>query len=166
VSRDGIQGYRTDLDAFVLIAERESWQAPSGPADLDLVLVTATSPPDLIHENLAVNEHGFDPDAPDVDYAAVEAFRPTLVGCAAVTARWAGQAVAAGMYNPIRDGIAELVGITTIRAYRGRGFGGAVTARLTRAAFDAGARTVFLTTDNDDARRVYLRVGFHDLPAT
>lgn len=129
---------------------------------VELVLVHETSEVGVIRENLTVNEQGFDPEAPPVDAATAEAFRPTLRGCAAVTARWHGVPVAAGMFTPVEDGRCELVGITTLRRYRGRGFGGAVTARLVEAALEAGASTVFLSTDDEAAIRVYRRVGFHD----
>jgi len=107
---------------------------------LEIILVDADAPTELICESMNVNELGFDPAAAEIDQAAAQSFRHNLIGCAAVTARWAGQPVAAGMLNPIREGAAEPVGIATLEQFRGRGFGGAVTARLTRAALSQAAR--------------------------
>lgn len=43
------------------------------------------------------------------------------------------------------------------------GLGGMTTAVLARMAFSRGAGLVFLTTVDDQARRVYRRVGFTDI---
>jgi GNAT superfamily N-acetyltransferase len=162
VMRDVLIRYRIDLEGHLLVAQRDTWQDPPLPAGLEIFLVDAGSPAELIRESMDVNERGFDPAAAEVDLLAAEAFRPSLIGCAAVTARWEGQPVATGMFNPIREGVAELVGIATLEPFRGRGFGGAVTARLARAAFDAGAHAVFLTTTDPKAAGVYRRAGFRD----
>ena len=132
-----------------LILDATSLRDVPVPSGVDFVVVLENSEVGLIQENLTVNEQGFDPDAPPVEVAAAEAFRPTLHGCGAVTARWHGVPVAAGMYTPVDDGRSELVGITTLAQYRGRGVGAAVTSRLVRAALAAGASTLFLTTDDE-----------------
>lgn len=158
-----IRTYQPDLDRFVLGCDHLTWHEPPAVAGLDMMLVGETSPVELIREAMTVNERGFDPAAAEVEAVAAEAFRPNLIDCWAVTARWDGRAVAGGMFRPVRDGLAELVGIATLVDFRRRGFGGAVTARLTREAFACGARTVFLSTDDEDARRVYQRAGFRDI---
>jgi predicted GNAT family acetyltransferase len=163
VIRNDILQYRTGLGPSLLAVERDSWRPPRPLDGLTVVLVTTISPNELIREAMTINERAFDPHAPEVDAVTAEAFRPSLNGCAAVTARWAGQCVAGGMFTRIRGGVTELTGIGTLQTHRRRGFAGAVTARLTQAAFDAGARIVFVTTDNHAARRVYRRVGFLDL---
>jgi len=57
-------------------------------------------------------------------------------------------------------GLAEVVGVGTLPAARGRGLGGAVTAALARHALDRGAEEVFLSAGDAAASRVYQRVGF------
>jgi ribosomal protein S18 acetylase RimI-like enzyme len=64
-----------------------------------------------------------------------------------------------GSYQHARD-VAEVVGVGTLPAARGRGLAAAVTAVLARHALDAGLRTVFLSAQNDRVARVYERVGF------
>ena len=54
----------------------------------------------------------------------------------------------------------ELVGITTLSAFRGRGIGMQVTAYLAQQAFLQGADLVFLDAVDEQAVRVYQRVGF------
>lgn len=57
-------------------------------------------------------------------------------------------------------GTAELAGVGTRPAFRGRGIAGAVTAALAQATFDAGAESVWLEYSGEGSRRVYERVGF------
>lgn len=57
-------------------------------------------------------------------------------------------------------GTAELAGVGTLPAYRGRGIAAAVTATLARTAFGQGAQTVWLEYSGEGSRRVYERVGF------
>ncbi|OIK28249.1 GNAT family N-acetyltransferase [Streptomyces malaysiense] len=58
------------------------------------------------------------------------------------------------------EGTAELAGVGTLSAYRGRGIAGAVTVSLAETLFARGARTVWLEYSGDGSRRVYERVGF------
>jgi ribosomal protein S18 acetylase RimI-like enzyme len=69
--------------------------------------------------------------------------------------------VAVGAWTTSVGGAAHLVSICTDPAYRGRGLGRAITAGLTAAAVDAGARGVNLEmyAGNEAAGRAYGAVG-------
>ncbi|MFF9179940.1 GNAT family N-acetyltransferase [Streptomyces misionensis] len=58
------------------------------------------------------------------------------------------------------EGTAELAGVKTLPAHRGRGVAAAVTASLAEALFARGARSVWLEYSGEGSRRVYERVGF------
>ncbi|MER6573811.1 GNAT family N-acetyltransferase, partial [Streptomyces sp. NPDC001093] len=58
------------------------------------------------------------------------------------------------------EGTAELAGVGTLPAYRGRGIAAAVTATLAGTMFGRGARSVWLEYSGEGSRRVYERVGF------
>ena len=57
-------------------------------------------------------------------------------------------------------GTAELAGVGTRPAFRGRGVAASVTAALTEAMFARGARSVWLEYSGEGSRRVYERVGY------
>ncbi|MEY9844815.1 GNAT family N-acetyltransferase [Streptacidiphilus sp. MAP5-3] len=57
-------------------------------------------------------------------------------------------------------GTAELAGVGTRPAFRGRGIAQAVTEALARAAFARGAASAWLEFSGEGSRRVYERVGF------
>ncbi|SEB84650.1 GNAT family N-acetyltransferase [Streptomyces melanosporofaciens] len=57
-------------------------------------------------------------------------------------------------------GTAELAGVGTRPAFRGRGIAAAVTAALTETMFARGAQSVWLEYSGEGSRRVYERVGY------
>lgn len=77
----------------------------------------------------------------------------------AVAARVDGEVVAVASTQAAL-GVAEVVGVATLPAYRRRGLGAAVTAAVVQAAVAAGATTVFLSAGDDDVARVYAALGF------
>ncbi|MFI8347898.1 GNAT family N-acetyltransferase [Streptomyces sp. NPDC085596] len=58
------------------------------------------------------------------------------------------------------EGTAELAGVGTRPAHRGRGVAAAVTSALAGVMFERGAGSVWLEYSGDGSRRVYERVGF------
>ena len=73
-----------------------------------------------------------------------------------------GEPVAmAGLTRP-DAGMVRVIAVYTPPHLRGRGYGGAVTAAVTRAALEAGAEDVVLFTDlaNPISNRLYQRLGF------
>lgn len=72
-----------------------------------------------------------------------------------------GALLAAGGRVRLGTGYAHLRGITTVPAARGRGFGSAISARLTRAGLAAaGVCTLGVYSDNTGAIRMYRRLGY------
>lgn len=57
-------------------------------------------------------------------------------------------------------GVAEVVGVATLPAFRRQGLAAAVTSVLASEALRRGRSTVFLSAQDDDVARVYERVGF------
>src|SRR5262245_21165276 len=153
-------GYEQFESSPLLVCTPETLQALKPMADLEIVTISQDSPVEEIKEAMNTNELGFDLMAPLVTDEQAEAFRPMLTGCLAFTARLQGQAVGGCMYNPIRDGVTELVGVATLAPFRRRGIASFVSVFATQAAFAHGAEMVFLTTDNAEAQRVYERIGY------
>ncbi|MFN8098105.1 MAG: GNAT family N-acetyltransferase [Dermatophilaceae bacterium] len=72
-----------------------------------------------------------------------------------------GRILACGGAEPTDAGVGELVGITVHSDARGRGWGAAVTAALTREAVDRdGICCLGMYADNARARGVYHRLGY------
>ncbi|MEU6815358.1 GNAT family N-acetyltransferase [Streptomyces sp. NPDC046860] len=71
-----------------------------------------------------------------------------------------GRCAGAASCSAPAQGTAELAGVGTRPAYRGRGVAAAVTSALAGAMFGRGAESVWLEYGGDGSRRVYERVGF------
>jgi ribosomal protein S18 acetylase RimI-like enzyme len=135
-------------------------QHPPDVPELVITMAGSDAPLDEIKVGWNVNSQGFDSQPVLATDVIAEAFRKTLVTSRSFVARLGGVPVAAGMFEVIRDGLTELVGITTLEPYRRQGIGAALTAYITRAAFDSGVEVAFLIVANEAAGRVYERIGF------
>jgi len=153
-------GFAVEWQGEVLACTREQLRPAPAVPGLSIVTLTADSSIEEIMEGLDANELGFDPNAAPASEAAATEFRRTLTDCRAFTARVEGKAAGAAMFNSVREGVTELVGIATMEEFRRRGVAASITAFVAESAFIVGARLVFLTTDNAQAAHVYRRVGF------
>jgi ribosomal protein S18 acetylase RimI-like enzyme len=144
----------------LMVCTPESLQTADAVAGLEFITITRDSPLEEVIEGWNTNALGFDPDGELVTVEQAEAFRQGLEGNLAFTAKLDGQAAGAGMFNPIRDGVTDLVGVTTLIPFRRRGIAAALSAFATQAAFNAGAEIVFLGPENDQAQRIYERIGY------
>jgi predicted GNAT family acetyltransferase len=79
-------------------------------------------------------------------------------------ARLDGVPAGTGSALPAR-GAAEIAGIGTAPAFRGRGIGSAVTARLAVDLFAGGTGLAWLTAGGEGPGRVYRRLGFRPIGA-
>jgi GNAT superfamily N-acetyltransferase len=133
-------------------------------SEADIIALDAHAPLAALRENLNVNEHGFNPAAPNATDADAEQFRTNLGLGRALSARLAGEAVAAGLLEQPFNGVTELVGVTTLEPFRGRGIATALAAHALRVAWvHLECDVVFLRTDDAGAARVYARAGFQSV---
>ena len=144
-----------------LVATPATLGSSKGPDDLAIETVTRESPHESIAALLAVQRAAF-PDMGEpasVDDEAIELFR--RVGVDTVLGRLAdGTPVGVAGHLAVHDAVSEIVAVGVDEPYRGRGIGGALTAAAARSAIRSGAELLFITPDNERARRVYERVGF------
>ncbi|MFI5683197.1 GNAT family N-acetyltransferase [Streptomyces sp. NPDC051636] len=164
--------------------------APDGAPAVEAALRRAGFTTEAVHEYLVctpsvsmppipalpVETPGSDGDFTAIDAALCEAFAdefsPSPEGAARlrrlqdnggavrfVRAPDGGCAGAATCSAPAA-GTAELAGVGTRPAFRGRGIAASVTAVLTETMFDRGARSVWLEYSGEGSRRVYERLGY------
>jgi ribosomal protein S18 acetylase RimI-like enzyme len=115
-----------------------------------------------IHAMLVVQNTAFG-EPPTAQASEVAKVRERLRdGGFAVLARDAttGTPAGGGVAEAIVDGTTEVAGIGVLEQFRRRGIGAALTAFLTAAVHNAGARTVFLTPAGVPEQRLYTRIGY------
>lgn len=152
-------GWSVERRIPVMLCPPGSALAVPAPAGIELV-VPGTD--EEVRGMLAAQHEAFD-QPPEVPDASVARIREQLhAGGFAVLARDAatGEPAGGGVAEIISGGTTEVAGIGVRARYRKRGIGAAVTAFLTAAVHDAGARTVFLTPAGVPEQRMYARVGY------
>ena len=99
--------------------------------------------------------------AVDRPVPAIDELRATLTSAGSVfLLAWLDwEAVGTGVSHSLK-GAAEIVGVVTRKDQRRKGVAATVTSELVRRHFDGGGDFVFLDAANEDAARVYERLGF------
>lgn len=146
------------------------WNAgpgPGGEADSDWDLMAIWSPPAVQRAESRVDALSDLPEIQDFldrvnPHHSVRADYELIDQWAGVRDEGSGALLAVGALTRRYSGVAYLASIATDPAARGRGFGAAVTAALTRRPFEHGERLCTLAHyhPNDSARRLYLRLGY------
>jgi len=154
------QGFAEQARMQLMICAPATYRPVAASTELEVITIDGGAPLEVIHENLDVNNRGFDPHATPSSAEEATEFRAGLGDARAFTARLAGHAVAAGMYTTPIDGISELVGIATLAEFRRRGIAAALTSHIVATAFANGVELVCLSAADEPAGRVYERVGF------
>jgi ribosomal protein S18 acetylase RimI-like enzyme len=154
-------GFEEEARQQLMTCSAETWQSAPATPGLEILVLDAEAPAELIRQNLVTNDLGFNPASSGVfGDEDVERFRQMLGGGRMATALLDGRPVGAGMFNAPRNRLAELVGIATLEAFRRRGVATALSARLAQEAFALGVEAAFLSAADERAGRVYERIGF------
>lgn len=144
----------------------ERWRATAG-ADWDLMVCDTPPPPQrgesLVLTGLAEPEVQAFLDRVNPHHS-VRATDPTVESWAGIRGD-DGVLHAVGALTRRPSGVGYLASIATDPAARGTGYGSAITAHLTRRVFDLGEACCTLAHyhPNDNARRVYLRIGYRTI---
>jgi ribosomal protein S18 acetylase RimI-like enzyme len=145
----------------LLVCRPDTWTGVPRLAGLEIRRLTPDSPDDDLAADIDVGSRGFGEVGRDATPERVADLRRRLgAGNQYFLARMNGEPAGVGAYMVLLDGMTEVVGIATLPEYRRRGIAAAVTAEITRHAFEQGAHTAFLTAADDDASRVYQRSGY------
>lgn len=152
-------GWSAERRIPVMLCPPDSAIAVPSPDGIELV-VPGTDEEILAMLVVQYTAFGEPPTVPDTE--VTKARERLFSGGFAVLARDAatGAAAGGGVAEAIVDGTTEVAGIGVLDTFRRRGIGAAVTAFLTAAVHDAGARTVFLTPAGVPEQRMYARAGY------
>lgn len=154
-------GFVESARAPLLICTVETLRPPQAPLGLTVAILDERAADWAVRAHLEVHARGFEPlGSESFNDEEVQRFRRDLGIVRAFTAYLDGVPVAAAASLPPYGGVAEIVGITTLVPFRRQGIGGALAAAATRQAFGGTVDTVFLIAADQQAGRVYARVGF------
>ncbi len=156
-----VAGFVEESRAILMICTPETYRpAPEVPDLTVTILGEDTSLTDM-GAVMAVQHEGFSMTSRDpVSDAEAAEFLKWLAGTTFFLARLEGEPVSAGSLIAPLDGLAEVAGIATRPAYRRRGIATVITDYTLRTAFARGVEIALLTAGDEQAGRVYERVGF------
>jgi GNAT superfamily N-acetyltransferase len=145
-----------------MLCTPETYQSGPEAAGLTIAQLTAASSVGEAQDFVTVQMQGFNPDQtqPATEADATQ-FLADLREGVAFLARLAGQPVGAGLYTTPFGGLTEVTGLATLKPFRRRGIATAVVAMAAQIAFRQGVEAIYLTAADEQAGRVYERVGFH-----
>jgi GNAT superfamily N-acetyltransferase len=153
--------YGAGLAASRAVAQL-AFGSPAGTSPLEEVSAVAASPAEPALAIEAAGPAERDAATEELSDALVEGFRQRATTGAyrtAVAVSPTEGILATGVL--MRDGeTAEIAGVATLPAVRGRGYASQLTAALARQALTDGAHLVFLSAGDDDVARLYTKVGF------
>lgn len=163
-------GFIEESRTQLMVCTPERYQSAPAVPDLMLVLLTPQAPDDDLVAFLATQRQAFGGDpAEPVAQADVARFRQSIGGTHSVLARMTNggteQPVGIGSFLAPISGLTEVAGIGTLPAYRRRGVAAALTAKLVQQAFAHGVELALLSAADQQAGRVYERIGFKTIGA-
>ena len=158
-------GFHQAQASLILSCTQNTFRPVPLIPDLAIVVLSQESTLDEVQEGLNTNELGFNPEVSPLTQEDAASFRRKLITSRAFTVRFNDEPVGAGMFTEVHKGMTQLTGITTLPDYRRKGFAAYLTGYMTKTAFSRGVDAVFLVAADDDASRVYKRVGFQPVSA-
>jgi ribosomal protein S18 acetylase RimI-like enzyme len=146
----------------LLVCDPHSFRAAPGVRGLAIRQLAADTPKADLRDFVAVERQGFGYQmAEEITEEDCEDLRDALRrGGLAFLARLDGRPAGVASCTAPLDGLTELTGIATLPEFRRTGIATAVTAAAAQAAFESDVEAAFLTAGDDQAGRVYQRVGF------
>ena len=154
-------GFVLEMRSLLMICTPDTFRQTPPVEDVTVHALPPDAPLSDIRALMRVQREGFSmqKSGPISDDEAA-AFQTWLGDTRLFLARLDGLPISAGSLTPPIDGVAEVAGIATLAPYRRRGIGTAITAAATSTAFKLGLKLVLLTAGDEQAGRVYERVGF------
>jgi ribosomal protein S18 acetylase RimI-like enzyme len=154
-------GFLEDARLHLMICSPETRVPAPDVPDLSITELSEESPEQDLYDYTLTVSQGFDPagtELPTDD--EIERTRQNLRNSRSFLGRLGQEPAGAASYTGTLDGVTEIVGIATRQQFRRRGIAGALTARVVQSAFAEGVTLACLTAADEQAGRVYERIGF------
>lgn len=165
------EGFDVEQRLPFMICEPDQLVSPAAPEGVEVVVLTADAAEAELRGAALIQQAAFHADEPAYDEADLArdatGLRSLLTrgGCVVLARGAAGTAEAGipmgmGSFTAPQVGTTEVAGIVTAADFRKRGIGAAVTALLTRTAFESGLDCAWLSPAGPDQERLYASIGY------
>jgi GNAT superfamily N-acetyltransferase len=144
------------------VCDLQSYRSAPVVRGLEIQQLSEVTPAGDLEDFVAVERKGFGHRVADaITEEDCEDLRDSMRrGGLAFLARLDGRPVGIASCTVLLDGLTELAGIATLPECRRHGIATAITAAAAQTVFALGVEAAFLTAGDEQAGRVYQRVGF------
>jgi GNAT superfamily N-acetyltransferase len=154
-------GFAEEAHQQLMVCTAETYRPAAPVLGLTITELTSTSTVSEAQDYLTTQRRGFDAHSTEVATEGDGGQFLRMMGEGRAFVGWLkGQPVGVGMFTSPFDGVTELVGLATLQPYRRKGIATGLTVQAVRRALEQGAEVVCLTAADEQAGRVYERVGF------
>ena len=156
-------GFSEEFRQWSMICTPDTLLPAAAVPDLEVVALRPDSPATDVRDYILAQRQGFNPADSTLpsDYDMVQARLDFMVsGWQPFLARVAGEPAGAAVFSRPIDGVSEVAGIATCLPFRRRGIGSLLAWRATSAAFEQGVQAACLTAADENAGRLYARLGY------
>jgi ribosomal protein S18 acetylase RimI-like enzyme len=154
-------GFALELRTPIMVCDRAGARAAPDVPGLRITRLRPDTPLDEVQTLITVGRRAFgagnEEPASEED---AEEDRSRLDRDISILGYLDGEPAAVAQAMEPLGGLAEIGGIGTLAEFRTRGIASAMTAEVTRLAFEAGAELAYLTPGDEGAFRVYERAGY------
>ncbi len=155
-------GFREEDRQWSMLCTPASFRPAPDVNGLEITALGPDSPQADLRDFILTQRQGFNPgDGSEPSKSDLVQTRADLRrGWRAYLGRLRGEPACVSLFGQPIDGVSEVAGIATRQPFRRRGIASRLTSEAVQGAFALGVNTVCLTAANQDAGRVYERVGF------
>ena len=144
----------------IMVCTPDSYRPVPTMPGLSTTILSKESDLAAIKQGMTTHQLGFTPQGTQLMNTDPELFRQSLISSRAFILRLDDEPVTTGMFTSVHDGVTELRGISTVPAFRRRGFGAYLTGNMAQVAFSRHVDLIFMAVPDGETANVYKRVGF------
>jgi ribosomal protein S18 acetylase RimI-like enzyme len=153
-------GFEFCSQGEIIVCTPDSHRPVPTMPGLSTIILSQDSDLDAVKQGMVTHKLGFAARDTQLMNTDPELFRKSLVSSRAFVLQLDGEPVTTGMFTAVYDGVTELTGISTVPAFRRRGFGAYLTGNMAQVAFSRQANLIFMAVPEEEDASVYKRVGF------
>ena len=156
-------GFIEESRQYLMVCNVETVLSTANVANLVIETITENSDVSSAQRFLSIQSWGFGGDETKAaTKESAQQFLRMLGQGRAYLGLLAEKPVAVGMITEPYNGICELAGLATLPDFRRQGIATAIASNAVVQAFDRDVESVFLTAADEQAGRVYQKVGFEN----
>ena len=144
----------------IMVCTPDSYRPVPAMPGLSTTVLSQESDLEAVKQGVTTHQLGFTPQGTQLMNTDPELLRQSLISSRAFILKLDDEPVTTGMFTSVHEGVTELTDISTVPAFRRRGFGAYLTGNMAQVAFSRRVDLVFMAVPDSETASIYKRVGF------